>query len=135
MNSEKCYVDTRQAAKVLGYSERHVRGLSKQGLLKSTKTGGRWKIPLSSIDEFQKQQKELVSREAQVFKLLKPYVLLYLGTVGQQIQEAGNETLELQAQPVVDDYSKKRMGELQDKLEGLNRYYAKILTILKEAEA
>jgi excisionase family DNA binding protein len=101
MNSEKCYVDTRQAAKVLGYSERHVRGLSKQGLLKSTKTGGRWKIPLSSIDEFQKQQKEL----------------------------------ELQAQPVVDDYSKKRMGELQDKLEGLNRYYAKILTILKEAEA
>lgn len=135
MNTDNCYVNTKKAAEILGYTERYVTELSVLGkLLGAVKMGGRWKIPLISIDRFHKQQKELVSREAKAARLLKPYVLLYLSTVGQKIQETGNEILELETQPIVDDHSKNRIAELQNMLEGLKQYYVRILVSLSEAE-
>jgi len=80
MNLDNYYVNTRKAAQLLGYGEYHTRVLSVSGKLPGAiKKSGQWKIPLSGVEEFQKQQKELVSREAQVEKILRPYLLAHLG--------------------------------------------------------
>lgn len=93
-----------------------------------------YNISMSAMGRYAKRVQALQNKKIQAAKLLGSYVNLYLSTIGKRIQEAGNEILELEMQTILDDYSKNRITELQDTLKGLNRYYVKIVTVLKEAE-
>ena len=120
---------------MLGYSERQIRRLCIKGYVpEAIKRGGFWRIPSTTIEKLQAEQKKLIARETRILQLLKPYVLLYLSTVGQKEQEVGQEILALYSQPILDDMTKSHIKELQEKLEGFSRYSEQILRDLEAAE-
>ena len=135
MNQQNAYIDAATCAELLGFSTRHVSRLCTIGKVRgATKKGNHWQIPLNAVDQFQAEQRQLVMREAKVLRLLKPYTLLYVGTVSAKMREAGEEFLELQSQPVLDDWTKKRLCELEEALEGLSCYQRRILRDVELAE-
>jgi len=112
-------------------AEHHVQKLSEKGKISDTmRIDGKWEIPLDVIEKFQKQQEELASKESQNFRLLNPYVLLYLNVIDQEIDEIKNKILELKA--LVDDCSKNRIGKLQEALKKRKEYYVRVLVILNK---
>ena len=134
MEQNNKFIDTREAAESLRCSERHICRLFTGGKLKGTKIGGKWKIPLDSIQQYQAEQRELVLREAKILQLLKTYVLLHLSTVSGEAQEVGQEIIKLYSQPVLDDMTKTRVKELEEKLAGFSRYSGQIIRDLEAAE-
>ena len=129
-NNANCFVDVVKAAELLGYGARYVRQLCDSGKLKgTTKSKHQWKIPVAAIREIERQKR----LDLEKAKRLEPYVLLYLATIGGKIQATGEQILKLKVQPVVDDYSKSCIAELEEKLQGLNRYFWEITEALKDS--
>ncbi len=129
------FIDSRQAAKLLGCGERHIIRMCKQGEMEgSAKISGFWRIPIVEINKRRSERKDLTRGHKALIQRLRIYGLLHLATVNKKAQEAGEEIMSLEAQPILDDWSKHRIVELQDQLEGCSRYTAKIWADLEVVE-
>ena len=80
---------------------------------------------------FQVSVVELLSSEfligaERTIDILRPYVELHLAEVSRRMRATADEILSLEQQPILDNYSKNRIKELQEELQGERRYFSQI---------
>jgi len=78
---------------------------------------------------------ERLTGGAEVLRVLRPYVELFLSSIAKEMRETGEKILTLQMQPLVDDYNKHQIETLMDKLRGEERYFAQIWRDLCDLES
>jgi hypothetical protein len=85
MNFSKTTMDAKDAANLLGCTERHTEGLCDNGRLRgATKKGGEWVIPLSAVREYHRGQPSKVPVDIPLLYRLRDYLLIYYQFCGQE---------------------------------------------------
>ena len=120
MNFSKAIMNVRDAANLLGCTERHIEGLCDNGRLRGAKKkGGKWTIPLGAIREYEKEQPARLLVDKRLLYRLRDYLLIYYQFCGQEGLQIAQRIQELKSRKRCD---RSEISRLEDKLRGVVSY-------------
>jgi excisionase family DNA binding protein len=133
MSFLKAIMNVRDAANLLGCTERHIEGLCCNGRLRGAKKkGGLWEIPLAAIQAYEREQPARLLVDKQLLYRVRDYLLIYYQFCGQEGLLIAQKIQDLKLRKRCD---RSEISRLEDKLRGIIEYQGQVWSDFRRIES